>query len=186
MLSLEINNADSNEITQVVSGQSPSRTLKLRIIVVALLILLGTLISLRSVKKGDNNYLVPQINPIEKKIPQTSPFDKIFNLKAAAEVRLNLSSPGYRALDALKSLPWTYVAEPFRQQTLTLISVNVNDSKLLGLDDEAKHKIIWTLNYVNLLGPSVTFTIPKVGIIPCSIEIQSIDTKIAWTYVSKE
>ena len=56
---------------------------------------------------------------------------------------MSVSSPEYGALQSLSYLPWSYIAEPYREQIIEINSIEVN-GKTYELSDDSYH-VQWSI-----------------------------------------
>lgn len=96
-------------------------------------------------------------------------------------VGLYLESPGYGSLDAMDKLPWTYIAEPFKEQTLNITSLTVELKPILDFEDDTKYSIVWTLNGIRQVGHFIKFTLSQVGTVVCSVKITNLLNDSSWS-----
>lgn len=90
-------------------------------------------------------------------------------------ITINVTSPTYgENPSSIDSLPWDAVAEPFRDQVISLSSLIINGTAVDVSDDD--YSIIWSINNHRYIGQEVSFKIEGTGIYSSSVTITPLST----------
>jgi hypothetical protein len=91
-------------------------------------------------------------------------------------IAISINTPGYTAVAALAMLPWDTVAEPYKTQDLSLVSVTKADGTSMDVDSLT---VSWDMCYdkpdyqFTLSGASPTFQIDFTGACNCTVTVES-------------
>jgi hypothetical protein len=88
-------------------------------------------------------------------------------------IEVEVESPGYDQLAALIMLPWDTLAEPFREQILSVSSFVV-DGEEVDLDSDSSYVVSWTIGSSILTGNGVSFVVNQTGVLDCSVTIAKV------------
>lgn len=99
------------------------------------------------------------------------------NIKQLAEttdtdfqISVEVTSPGYDAVaESLSMLPWDAIAEPYREQYIS-VSEFVVDGETLVVEDSS-YDVAWSIDGTTYSGTEVSFQIDATGVYDCTVSI---------------
>lgn len=94
-----------------------------------------------------------------------------FDTTAGATFTVEVESPGYDQLVSLSMVPWDVVAEPNRDQYISITSLTV-DGQTINVDD-GSYSVVWQLGDVSATGNSATFQMTGTGVFDCTVKATS-------------
>ncbi len=89
---------------------------------------------------------------------------------ASLSPRLTIQTPGYSTvLPAASWLPWDLIAEPSKDQLISLTVMDENEEALALADNDIG--VSWTVDGVTYSGTTATIKIPKVGVYKSAVQL---------------
>jgi len=85
------------------------------------------------------------------------------------EISVGVESPGYDSLVSLSMLPWDAIAEPAREQIISVSSFTVDGVEVDV--DSGLYDITWTLGDLTVTGNTASFQIDTTGVRNCTVVI---------------
>lgn len=100
-------------------------------------------------------------------------------------IEVAIESPGYPKLSSLALLPWDAVAEPHKDQTLSIKSFNV-DGNVIDLSTSNDYQIFWTIGEQSYSGYTTTIHMQDVGIYTGVVEVVPLPSSPYYGRVAKD
>ena len=118
------------------------------------------------------------------------------NAEPTYEISISLESPQYGVLKTIEDLPWDAVAEPYRNQIISISSFSIMDEDV----DVSQYNVLWNLNTQQYSGSTATIMMNDTGVYSCSVlltpiqknnrklitEIYTYDFTLAVKYIRRE
>jgi hypothetical protein len=104
-----------------------------------------------------------------------------FSGSSIPSATITVTSPGYSSIDSTSYLPWKTIAEPYRDQEISL-SLTSTDGVKMAMKDSGL-SVTWSINGETYHGTTSTFRVNGVGIYECTATVYSVDSS---SYVSGE
>jgi len=90
------------------------------------------------------------------------------------EAQITIKNPIYGSLSSLSYLPWSHIAEPYKEQNIELSSFKI-DKKSLDLLS-GNYEFTWSINKQEYTGKKVSFQIDDIGQHDCKLTVSPTDT----------
>jgi hypothetical protein len=125
--------------------------------------------------------IVPYINNIDtlkSAFLTSSWYSSYTDVASASSVEISLRSPVYGELVVVSYLPWDVVAEPYKEQILSIKSFVDTDGNSINYDESTggststDYTVIWSVNGETYTGKEISFQLDiDPQILPCSVTI---------------